>query len=181
MNFNRRKILSGILAFHAGSLLPFYSSALAGEKASNKSCHFEQETLNIIQDLYGYTVPEKTDLINFDILDGFSVEIPEGLFLVHPSRTWFTITYDPTILHTPISIIIEKHNRYHGGYYGSELVATYKTNGNVSSIGLSADIMQKKSGAHGGEVNIFAVAKSQESVMYACLKAFYPSGEDGCC
>ena len=173
MNNIRRKILVGVSGCGVGLLLPPMVTAAPNVKENSNSCSIHPETLNIIHKYYGKALLTKTDDIKF--YENNKMLNEDIVMADNPYVLPFTIKFDPTVVHQPITFIMQ---RFHTYYHDSVYVAQYKTNGNVSRISFRASVPDLRGKT---EVKMFAVSKTGTSVVYACRRVNVYHGDEGCC
>jgi len=173
MNCIEKKLPSFISRFNIAIICIYSVLFSPNAKANEQKCFIHPNTQHIINKIYGETEVKETDKIKFlkksDLLSG------------HPFIERVTLDFDPLVIHSPISVIVQKHYRYSRGYIGSQLIAKYSIDDNISSISMNANIMYPKTYNHSADVNIFALAKTNSSIVYNCRQIYYSWGDEGCC
>ena len=182
MKYTRRELLSAISCYGIGLMLPSKGVAISSVK-NNNSCSVHPDTLKIIKKHYGTSSLNKSDSIKFIRKHWMFYERGVGTgkyYAENSARMPFSIEFDPSVISGPIVFIMERYN-YHGGLDGSEYVAKYQVNDNVSSISFWAKAMPLILKPTSGIINMFAIALSGKSIVYTCHQVRYSFGEDGCC
>ena len=173
MDCIEKQLPSFISRFTLAIICMYFFLFAPNAKANEKKCFIHPNTQNLIHKIYGETEIKETDQIKF--------LKKSGLFSGHPFIERITLDFDPLVIHNPISVIVQKHNRYSGGFIGSQLIAKYSVGDNISSIGMHANIIYPETYNHSANVNIFALAKTNSSIVYNCRQIYYSWGDEGCC